>query len=66
LGSGDFAPNRSIVLTIEEYPFDENGMFLRTGEMNKQRYDYMLALAEEMQVVLTEELGHRVVVMVGL
>ena len=59
----DPTPNRSIVLEISNYNYDENGDF-RDYENNAKRRDYMKKLAEEMQQTLSEQIGHRVIVKV--
>ena len=60
---GDISPNRSIVLEVRNWYFDDDGNF-RDAENNVKMDDYMRSLAEEMQQTLSEEIGHRVVVMV--
>jgi hypothetical protein len=62
--SGNISPNRSIVLEISNYDFDENGNF-RDISTNEARSNFMKKLAEEMQNTLSEQLGHRVIVQVG-
>ena len=61
---GDISPNRSIVLEIRNYDYDENGNF-RDPANNARRDEYMIKMAEEMQQVLSEQIMHRVIVKVG-
>ena len=60
---GDLSPNRSIVLGIRNYDYDENGNF-RDPANNAKRDEYMKNLAEEMQQTLSEQIKSRVIVKV--
>ena len=60
---GNIAPNRSVVLEMDNNVFDENGEF-RDYSRNAARDDYLEELAQEMQQTLSEQLGHRVIVQV--
>ena len=59
--NGNFSPNRSIALEISNNDYDEEGNY-RDFSTNIDRIDLMESLANEMQNVLSEQLGHRVVV----
>ena len=63
IGGGPASPNRSIVLGIRDWVFDETGDF-RDFENNAKRDDYMIKLAEEMEQTLSGQIKHRVVVKV--
>jgi len=58
---GDVSPNRSVVLEIRNYDFDEQGNF-RDPENNAKRDAYLKELAEEMQQALSKQIDHRVIV----
>jgi len=62
---GDISPNRSVVLEIKNYNFDESGNF-RDYSNNAARREYMEKLAEEMQQTLSGQIKHRVIVKVYL
>ena len=61
---GDISPNRSVVLEINNYNFDEKGNF-RDVSNNAAREEFMEKLAEDMKNTLSEQIGHRVIVQVG-
>jgi hypothetical protein len=65
-GGGPPSPNRSIVLVIQEWAFNEEGAFRDSIENNGKRIDYMEELAKEMESVLSEQISHRVIVHVEL
>jgi hypothetical protein len=60
---GPASPNRSIVLGIRDWVFDETGNF-RDFENNAKRDEYLIKLAREMEQALSVQIKHRVVVIV--
>ena len=59
---GEVSPNRSIVLEIRNYDFDDYGNF-RDFANNGKRIDYMCQLVSEMEKTLSEQISHRIIVM---